>query len=83
VGPQLTEHEYDHVFVGVADGITIDPNPDEVAEWRWATVPALRTNVAEAPGQYTVWFRRLLNPVLADAAPARAAGPPLDAPDAE
>ena len=67
VGADLTEHEYDHVFVGVVDEVTVRPNPDEVAEWRWASAQTIRTEITADPAQYTVWFRRLLDPVLADA----------------
>jgi isopentenyl-diphosphate delta-isomerase len=76
VGDDLIEHEYDHVFVGVVDGVAVRPNPDEVADWRWASARALRAAVASDPAQYTAWFRRLLDPVLADASPAPDASVP-------
>jgi isopentenyl-diphosphate delta-isomerase len=65
VGPTLTEHEYDHVFVGVADGLDVQPNPDEVADWAWMAPSVLRADVAAHPDRYTVWFRRLLDRALA------------------
>lgn len=64
VGPRLIEHEYDHVFVGVVDHVTVKPNPDEVEDWSWVPVSDLRADVAAHPDRYTVWFRRLLDPVL-------------------
>jgi isopentenyl-diphosphate delta-isomerase len=67
VGPSLTEHEYDHVFVGTLNGATIKPNGTEVADWTWMSPPALRADVAAHPDRYTVWFRRLLGRVLAKA----------------
>jgi len=70
VGENLTEHEYDHVFVGLVDEVTVRPNPDEVADWTWAAVPALRASLDAEPSRYTVWFRRLLEPVLAETPPA-------------
>ena len=66
VGDGLTEHEYDHVFVGAVDDVTVRPNPDEVADWAWVPVRAVRAVVASDPTRYTVWFRRLLDPVLSD-----------------
>jgi isopentenyl-diphosphate delta-isomerase len=66
VGDGLTEHEYDHVFVGVVDDVTVRPDPAEVADWTWAPVRAIRAAIASDPRRYTVWFRRLLDPVLDD-----------------
>lgn len=52
----LTEHEYDHVFVGEFEGDP-RPNPDEVDDWRWAGVDEVSDDVAASPGRYSVWFR--------------------------
>lgn len=56
----LTEHEYDHVFVGTYDG---EPkvNPEEVEDWRYISLPELRREVAAHPEQFTYWFRMILN----------------------
>ncbi len=67
VGPDLIEHEYDHVFVGVADEMTVQPNAAEVADWTWMSPASLRADVAAHPDRYTVWFRRLLDRALAEA----------------
>jgi isopentenyl-diphosphate delta-isomerase len=56
VGPELVEHEYDHVFVGRYDGEPV-PAPDEVDDWRWAPVDALAREVAASPERFTPWFR--------------------------
>lgn len=55
----LTEHELDHVFVGRTDG---DPQPDpaEVAGWRWLRPEELRGEIARDPARFTVWFERAL-----------------------
>jgi farnesyl-diphosphate farnesyltransferase len=58
----LIEHEYDHVLVGQFDGVP-NPNPDEVAEWRWMGLSALRIDIDEHADQYTYWFRIALNRV--------------------
>lgn len=62
VGPELWEHEYDHVFVGVTDA---DPEPDpaEVSEWRRAPVELLLRELAATPHDFTPW----LVPALAGA----------------
>lgn len=67
VGASLTEHEYDHIFVGTAQDAPVHPNPDEVSDWAWMTPTALREDVAAHPDRYTVWFRRLLDQALREA----------------
>jgi isopentenyl-diphosphate delta-isomerase len=51
----LTEHELDHVFVGVADGDPL-PDPAEVAEWRWIEISELERELKEQPQRFTAWF---------------------------
>ena len=67
VGAGLTEHEVDHVFVGRADDVTVQANPNEVTEWRWVAPAALREDVSARPDQYTPWFRLLLEDALSAA----------------
>jgi len=52
----LTEHELDHVFVGMYNE---DPeiNAEEVAGWMWNDVDELLSEVKENPENYTVWFK--------------------------
>lgn len=52
----LTEHELDHVFMGLHNG---DPliNPDEVEEWKWIDVDDLLKDIDQFPDKYTVWFK--------------------------
>lgn len=54
----LSEHEYDHVFVGNSD---TEPriNPEEVMAYRWIGLPQLREELAKQPEQFTFWFRIL------------------------
>lgn len=52
----LVEHEYDHVLVGQSE-VDPDPNPSEVAGWRWAPIDAIRRELSERPGDFTAWFR--------------------------
>jgi isopentenyl-diphosphate delta-isomerase len=60
----LSEHEYDHVFVGTCDG---DPTPDprEVRDWRWLDADALRQDLDQHPERYTFWFKAVIDQVLA------------------
>jgi isopentenyl-diphosphate delta-isomerase len=55
----LTEHEYDHVFVGYT---THSPqlNAQEAMDSRWVSRQELKADVAKHPEHYTPWFRLLL-----------------------
>ena len=57
VSNDLIEDEVVHVFGGRHDGAP-DPDPGEVAEWRWMSADELARDVAERPEIYTVWFRK-------------------------
>ena len=51
----LTEYEYDHVFTGEYSG-PFTPNPEEIAELRFVSLPALKQDMLEHPERYAVWF---------------------------
>ena len=59
----LFEHELDLVFVGRYDGQPV-PNPDEVDDWKWVDIEALKQDVGENPERYTYWFKLVLDRVL-------------------
>lgn len=59
----LTEHEFDHVFRGNWND-EVRPNPEEIAAWRWMSVPDLRADLETRPQLYTPWFRIVLEQVL-------------------
>jgi isopentenyl-diphosphate Delta-isomerase len=52
----LIENEYDHVLVGLFDGVP-KPNPAEVAEYRWVDPTTLSLGLEAHPDSYTYWFR--------------------------
>ncbi|NIP80071.1 MAG: NUDIX domain-containing protein, partial [Gemmatimonadetes bacterium] len=56
VGGGLIEYEYDHLFVGRWSGRP-EPDPAEVADWRWVSVEELENEVALHPRRFTYWFR--------------------------
>jgi isopentenyl-diphosphate delta-isomerase type 1 len=60
----LTENEIDHIFVGFYEGQAIQPNPDEVSEFRWVDVGTLPALLAEHSEWYTPWFSSALNIAL-------------------
>jgi isopentenyl-diphosphate delta-isomerase len=59
----LLEHEYDHVFVGAYEG-DVAPNPEEVDDWRWMDLGALRKDIQENSDCYTYWFRACIERVI-------------------
>ena len=52
----LTEHEFDHLFIGRYEE---DPNinPDEVASWKWMAVDDVKEDIEVHPELYTEWFK--------------------------
>ena len=59
VGPELQEYEHDSVFVGSFAG-TPSPASEEVADWRYAGLSRVRSELRRRPNRYTVWLRLLL-----------------------
>ena len=56
VGQGLTEHEFDHVFIGQSDAIPVI-NTDEVASWKYMSLEKLQKDIATYPELYTEWFK--------------------------
>ncbi|MFK7048810.1 Isopentenyl-diphosphate Delta-isomerase [Flavobacterium columnare] len=52
----LTEHELDHVMIGYFNEAPLI-NPEEVENWKWMSIEAVKENIRLYPGQYTVWFK--------------------------
>ncbi|TPD69730.1 isopentenyl-diphosphate Delta-isomerase [Flavobacterium microcysteis] len=52
----LTEHELDHVMVGYFDGEP-EINPEEVENWKWMDIDAIKDDMQVNPEKYTVWFK--------------------------
>lgn len=55
----LTEHEYDHVFIGYSEQIP-QPDPEEVMAFRWVHPNELKSEMQRHPEQFTYWFRLLM-----------------------
>lgn len=53
---ELTEHEYDHVFIGFSDVLPV-LNKDEAATYRMAPLEDLSAEIASHPENFTVWFK--------------------------
>ena len=59
----ITEHEYDHVFLGEYDG-PVAPDPEEISDWRWVTADELMRDVEAHPEQYSVWCPKVFALVM-------------------
>jgi isopentenyl-diphosphate delta-isomerase len=53
----LIEHELVHVFRGLYEG-PVNPDPLEAQAYAWATLEDTRAAIAQAPENYSVWFRQ-------------------------
>jgi len=51
----LTEHEFDHVFMGCYEG-DIVPNEKEVAAYSYQSLQDIATALQQHPDDYTAWF---------------------------
>lgn len=54
-GNGLTEHEFDHVFAGVYEGLIV-PDPEEVQDYCYMPLDAIAASLASHPDKYTAWF---------------------------
>ncbi|WP_299890578.1 isopentenyl-diphosphate Delta-isomerase [uncultured Lacinutrix sp.] len=52
----LTEHELDHIMVGYYNE---DPviNKEEVENWKWMPLEAIKIDIKKQPNLYTAWFK--------------------------
>jgi len=52
----LTEYEYDYVFLG---NYSEDPkpNPAEVSDWKWISIHQLNIDLKEKPDDYVYWIK--------------------------
>lgn len=52
----LSEHELDHVMIGYYNEAPII-NPEEVENWKWMSIEAIKEDMILNPDTYTVWFK--------------------------
>ncbi|AWG25411.1 isopentenyl-diphosphate Delta-isomerase [Flavobacterium kingsejongi] len=52
----LTEHELDHVMIGYYEE-NPEINKEEVEDWKWMDIDAIKVDMDKNPEIYTVWFR--------------------------
>jgi len=54
----LTEHEFDHVFIGITNLFPCI-NSIEVAEFKYIKFSDLELDIKNTPDNYTVWFKQI------------------------
>ena len=59
----LTEHEFDHVFVGVSDELPMIKK-SEVKCWKYMSVDLIRRDLRFNPENYTHWFKLIFERVV-------------------
>ncbi|EHQ29118.1 Isopentenyl-diphosphate Delta-isomerase [Mucilaginibacter paludis DSM 18603] len=59
----LIEHEYDHVFMGVSNQLP-EPDPSEVAGFKYVDTELLALKLVEKPEDYTPWFKLCFDQVM-------------------
>lgn len=52
----LTEHELDHIMVGYFDDAP-NLNQEEVKDWKWMSLEAVKNDIIINPKLYTEWFK--------------------------
>ena len=57
----LTEYEYDHIFVSEYQGQKINPNPEEICEYKWISKDELKKEIEKNPESYTFWLKKILD----------------------
>lgn len=59
----LTEHEFDHVYVGQSD-VSPVPDPKEVMDFAYVSTIELLDKIARRPGNYSEWLKICFPKVL-------------------
>lgn len=59
----LTEYEFDHVFVGISDSMP-NPEPTEVCDFIYVDAELILEQVRKTPNDFTVWFKKIIEKVL-------------------
>lgn len=57
----LVENEVDHVFIGTMKEGIIQPHPNEINNYRWITLAALKIELQKNFKQFTPWLQQALS----------------------
>jgi isopentenyl-diphosphate Delta-isomerase len=59
----LTEHEFDHVYIGISDQLP-KPQKEEVKNWKYINLQTLQEDILQKPNLYTEWMKISLPNVI-------------------
>lgn len=59
----LTEHEFDHVFIGEFNGVP-QPNPEEIDNFKWISIQDLENEIELHPEKFTPWFKIIMEKLM-------------------
>lgn len=59
----LTEHEFDHVFIGEFNGVP-QPNPEEIDNFKWISIQDLENEIETHPENFTPWFKIIMEKLI-------------------
>lgn len=60
IDSELTEYEYDHIYFAQSD-LLPEPNPEEVMNYAYVSLPEIETQLRQNPQKYTKWFQLLFD----------------------
>ncbi len=52
----ISEHEYDHVYIGITDSMP-KPDKEEVSGFAYLSLSEIESDLFQNPDKYTIWFR--------------------------
>ncbi|TCC92742.1 isopentenyl-diphosphate Delta-isomerase [Pedobacter hiemivivus] len=61
--PGITEHEYDHVYIGITDVLPV-LNPAEASAYRYVSMKDLADELNAEPDKYTKWLKICFEKVM-------------------
>jgi len=56
----LTEYEYDYVLIWEYNWEAINPNPEEVMDYKWITLNDLKIDIENKSEKYTPWMKIII-----------------------
>ena len=57
----LTEYEYDHILVWKYNGEEINPNKEEVMDYKWISINDLKKDIEKNSNHYTPWMKLIID----------------------
>ena len=58
----LTEHEFDHVFIGISDDLPV-LKPSEVYDYKYIGLEVIMEQIKNRPNDFIVWFKKIIEKI--------------------